>query len=244
MRTILATVLTFFSISPRKRLRRWRLRRVLLFKPGVKSCYISVPKFKATVLLKERDAAIYEEVALLLNIGSLLTNAGISIITEVDEKDIIYDEIQIGGPVSNKYTNRYFRRYLKGITWIATEDHLKRYLTDNYLNSFDYSFIETARGQKEGFRIGKKFFPYTPNKKGLAILIKIIDKSGATPRAIHLLFGSGTNGTMGAVTYFVNHYTDIYKKNKSRPYIGVFEVDGSGAQVGEIEWFECSNYFR
>ncbi len=90
----------------------------------------------------------------------------------------------------------------------------------------------------------KNSFPIYQVKKGLAILIKIVDRSGTTPKAIHLLFGAGANGTMGAVTYFVNHYTDIYKKNRSRPYIGVFEVDGSGARVGKIEWFECSEYFR
>lgn len=244
IRTILAAVLSFFSMSLRKRTIRRRLRRVLSFKRQTKSCFVSVPKFKATILLKERNVAIYDEVALLLRVNSLLTSAGISIITETDEKDIVYDEIQIGGPVSNKFTNRYFKRYLKGITWAVTDNHLKRYRADKNLHDFDYDFIGEAEDKKEGFKIGERFFPYTPGKKGLAVIIKIIDKYGAIPRTIHLLFGAGTNGTLGAVTFFVNHYTDIYKKNKSRPYIGVFEVDGNGAQVGEIEWFECNDYFR
>jgi len=241
---ILTLVLPFFSVSLHKRIKRWRLKRVLSFKKRTKVCFIAIPKFKSTILRKERNVAIYDEVALMLQINSLLSDAGISIITETDEKDIVYEEIQIGGPVTNKFTNRYFKRYLKNITWIVTGAHYERYRADVDLNGFDYSFIEKARDKKEGFRFGTKFLSYSPNQKGLAILIKLVDKSEASSRIIHLLFGAGTNGTMGAVSFFVNHYADIYKKMGSRPYIGVFAVDSSGAQIEDIEWLDCRDYFR
>ena len=241
---ILMLILPFFSMHLHKRVKRWYLKCVLSFRKRAKVCFIAIPKFKSTILRKDRDVAIYDEVALLLHINSLLADAGISIITESNESDIVYDEIQIGGPVTNKFTNRYFKRYLKEITWIVTGAHYERYLADANLNGLDYSFIEKARNKEEGFRFGAKFFSYVPNQKGLAILIKIVDKSGASPRTIHLLFGAGANGTIGAVSFFVNHYADIYKKMGSQPYIGVFAVNGSGAQIEEIEWLDCCDYFR
>ncbi len=162
---ILTAILGFFSVSLWKRIKRWRLKRVLSFGRMSKACFISTPKLKSIILNKERDVAIFDEVALLLHVNSILADIGISIITESDEKDIVYDEIQIGGPVSNKFTNRYFKRYLKGITWIVTEDHLERYLSDKNLNTFDYSFVKTTKNKVEGFKVGKKFFPYIPSKK-------------------------------------------------------------------------------
>lgn len=242
----LACIISWLLTLLYKRLRRGRLRRVLSFKRGAKSCFVSIPKFKTTILQKERDASLYDEIVLLLQLNSLLTGAGISIKTGVNEVDVVCDEIQIGGPVSNKFTNRYFRRYLKNIVWIITPEHLEQYYADPNLKGLDYSFIKVskAKATKEGFQFGGKFYPYVPGKKGLAVLIKIIDKSGTTPRTIHLLFGAGENGTAGAVTYFINHYADIYKIKKSSPYIGVFEVDSNGAPMEKINWLESRDYLR
>lgn len=219
-----------------------RLKQVLSFKRNSKKYFISIPKFKCVILNKERDIAIFDEASLLLDVSGLLSQIGMQRVDFVDEKDILCDEIQIGGPVSNKFTNRYFKRYLKGIRWVVTTAHLNRYKADPNLKELNYDFIETSKDGKEGFKIGNRFYEYIPQREGWAILVKLIDKSGESPRTIHLLFGCGTNGTIGAVTYFINHYSDIYKKKKSNPYMYIFDVNGEGVKGKQEFWIELEKY--
>lgn len=222
--------------------RKYHLKQVLSFQRNSQKYFISIPKFKNVILNRERNIAIFDEVSLLLGVSGLLYQAGMQRVDVVNEKDILFDEIQIGGPVSNKFTNRYFRQYLKGIRWIVTKAHLNRYKADPNLKELNYDFIEISKDGKEGFKIGSQFFEYIPQKEGWAILIKFIDKSGASPRTIHLLFGCGTNGTIGAVTYFINHYSDIYKKKKSDSYMYIFDVNGEGVKGKQEFWIDLEEY--
>lgn len=221
------------------------LRQVLSFQRNSKKYFLSIPKFNSVILNKERNVAIFDEVSLMLDVSGLLSQAGMQRVDLVDEIDILCDEIQIGGPVSNKFTNRYFRQYLKGIRWVVTKAHLTRYKADPNLKELNddlNDFIETSEDGKEGFKIGNRFYEYIPQRKGWAILVKLIDKSGESPRTIHLLFGCGTNGTIGAVTYFINHYSDIYKKKKSNPYMYIFDVNGEGVKGKQEFWIELEKY--
>lgn len=59
---------------------------------------------------------------------------------------------------------------------------------------------------------------------------------------VHLLFGCGANGTQGAVDYFVNNYSAIYKEKKTNPYMCIFSVDGLGGRNGEVKYLDLKNY--
>ena len=218
-----------------------RLLKKLLSTGGCPRVYVSVPKFKSHILDKERDSALWDELDLLLDINTLLAKANIETTTMVDELSIESDEIQIGGPVSNVFTNRYINRFFKEFQWIVTEEHLERYMADDNLKKLNYSFINADAEAKEGFKVGDSFYEYVPGKKGWAIIAKIIDDTGIEPRTIHLLFGCGTNGTIGAVKYFKSSFPKIYRKNKQNPYIGIIEVDGQGGLVGNISWLDTKD---
>lgn len=231
--TIISAIVTKRLITIRK---RYHLKQVLSFQKNPKKCFVCIPKYRSVILNRERDIAIFDEVSLMLEINGILSKVGIQTVIPAYGKDDLCDEIQIGGPVSNEFTNRFFQQYLKGIKWIVTKAHLNRYKADPNLKELNYDFIETSKDGKEGFKIGGKFYEYIPQKEGWAIIVKLIDKSSVSPKAIHLLFGCGTNGTIGAVSYFVNYYSDIYKNNKSHPYIGIFKVNGRGDKIGNISY--------
>lgn len=230
--------------SIRKVHKEHQIKSVLLLKRNPHTCFVSVPKFKTTILNRERDVAICDEVSLMLDVGTLLNSIDVLIAKDIGERDIMFDEIHIGGPVSNSWTNSRFNYYLDKIRWVVTQEHMDRYSADKNLKNLNYSFIEISSDGKEGFLIGSNFYPYIPRVKGWAILVKIIDKTDITPKTVHLLFGCGTNGTVAAVDYFSHHYSKIYKKNRKRPYIGIFEVDGTGKKVGPISWLNVEDHSR
>lgn len=208
-----------------------------------RTVFVSLPRFSGEVLSRKRDIMLSNEVSLLLDINAFLSSAGIELETDIDELDIPSSEVQIGGPVSNVYTNRYVRYYLKNFKWIVNQDHLDRYETDDNLRQLTFNFIETSTDGREGFRLGETFYEYIPNEKGWALIIKIVDRENE--KVIHLLFGCGANGTLGAVKRFISQYKQIYKKHKKRPYIGIFEVDGDGVGTQrDITWLKIQDYFN
>ena len=116
------------SISKfRKWHKKHQIKKVLLLQRTSDICFVSIPKFRNKILDRERDIVISNEVTLMIDICSLLKNVDISISSDPSGRDILCDEIQIGGPVSNEYTNLYFNYYLKNIKWIVTQEHLNRY---------------------------------------------------------------------------------------------------------------------
>ncbi len=220
------------------------LKKVLCFKTYPPKCFVSIPKFKSKILDRKRDVVILDEIHLMYNISFLLNKIGVTILFN-NEKNVLYDEIHIGGPVSNEYVNHYFNLYLKNIKWIVTNEHLNKYKRDENLKKLNYEFIEVSDEGNEGFLIDGTFYPYSKGGRGWGILIKItIDKNNSEiePKTIHLIFGCGTNGTIGAADYFVNHYTKIYKKNKKGKYFGIFQVDSDGKKIGKLIWLDIDKF--
>lgn len=241
----IATFLVLLSISNFGKIRKkYQLKKILFGRVlgAYSKIFISVPKFRGEILKRERDLVLFNEVALLLDINAFLSSIGIELETNVDELDVANNEIQIGGPVSNRFTNRYVNYYLKNFKWVVTKAHLDRYRADDNLKLLNYDFIVTSDDGKEGFWLGNDFYEYIPDKKGWAFIIKIVDRTNK--RVIHLLFGCGANGTVGAVKFFVGHHDQIYRRNKNCPYIGVFEVDKKGVKTGEVTWLEVQDYLN
>ena len=72
-----------------------------------KKCFVSIPRFDGTLsgYRHSRDVAIYENVSLLLAVNLFLAEAGIKVETDVNERDALCSEIEIGGPAANEFTN-------------------------------------------------------------------------------------------------------------------------------------------
>lgn len=196
--------------------KQYHLRRMLSLS-GTSSgrCFVYIP-----IYIKENDEVVnLHDLQLFLNINSLLSNAGIKIETDFNGRDITFSEIQIAGPAVNKFCKRYIEYYLKDVKLLYQ-------LTDG----------------KSGILIGDTF--YNAEESDWAVLIKIIDKSDIPAKTIHLLFGYALGGTIAAVDYFTNHYSSIYRYNKSRPYIGIFAVNGEGAKIGKIKWHDINRFLK
>lgn len=220
------------------------LKQVLSLNKRSNSCFISIPKFSGVVhRYGAQDVSLYHEVKLLLSVNSLLGRVEATIKTDVEGREVIGDEIQIGGPLANDFTNRHFNRYLKNIKWLDTKEGIEGYNADKNLKPLDYRFVELSRDNKRGFQIGERFYERT-KEQDWGVVVKIVDKSDVPTKTIHLLFGAGVQGEIAAVDYFTHHYSNIYKHNKSKSYIGIFEVNGRGDRMGETTWLDIENYMR
>lgn len=147
---------------------------------------------------------------LFLQVNGLLSSAGVELETDLESRDASCNEIQIAGPAVNRHCAQRINYYLKDF------------------------FQMPAKDGRPGFSVGGKF--YNAEESDWAVLIKIIDKSYLPSKTIHLLFGVRFGGTVAAVDYFTNHYSSIYRQNKSRPYIGVFAANERGEKTGPVEW--------
>jgi hypothetical protein len=239
-----------------KRIKKWKLRRVLEPKFGTRfvskiwndkktTVNISIPKFKGEILKRKRDVALFDELQFGFQIESILSSIGIHSNLIDSSSGENYDnnsEIHIGGPVSNYKTNYYINNYFKDFKWIITDAHKKKYVADENLKKLDYSFIKISTNDEEGVQIGENFYNYKRNKEGWAIIAKI--KIDTNPKVVHLLFGCGANGTHGAVEFFIKNYKEIYKVNKSKQYIGIFKVNKDGIRIGEINWLDTNLFLK
>lgn len=244
--SLLGAVIICFARLSYKWHKRRQLERILTIKKLRKSneYMISVPTFQEEILNKKRDVVIIDEMSFLVELVSLLNSVKVKTVFGNNLNSQNYDEIHIGGPVSNKYTNRYVNHLFKNFTWIVTKAHCSRYKQDKNLYALNYDFIEITKDGKQGFKIGENFYEYVSGKKGWAIVAKMLINESSVPKTIHLLFGCGTNGTKGAVDYFIHNYNKIHKINHRKQYIGIFEVDGDGIQVGPMKWLETSVVYK
>ena len=224
-------------LSARK---KYHLRKVLSLDSS-KKCFASIPYFIGTVGSYERDVALCEELQLLVEVNAMLAGAGIEIETRFNDTDIGCGEIHIGGPAANEYTNRHFNYYLKNIRYMSPHERTN---TNKKHRRLNFDFTDIIENTTAGWKIGDTLFPYVHNKRDCAVLIKLIDKSDVPYKTIHMLFGAGTIGTVGAVNYFTRHYSSIYRINRSRPYIGVFEVNDKGEKVSPVRWLDTRDFLK
>jgi len=223
--------------------RKYKFKRILAFKRNKHLCSLSIPRYNTEILDVERDVMMADEVEQLISIDQQLAKIGVT--SELlGEYEGEYDEIHIGGPSVNAYTNRCFYRYLENVKWKIRKDREIGYQKYDNRDGFNFDYIQESSDDIEGFIIGDSFYEFIPGKKGWAIIIKITDDKDIVPKVIHLLFGAGANGTIGAVRYFSKHHGRIYDQCKNRDYFGIFEVDKDGFKVGEIKWLDINQYLK
>ena len=195
--------------------KQYHLRKMLSLNDSSKRCFVYIPAY-----VKDNEEIVsVHELQLFLNINSLLSGAGIKIETDFNGRDITCGEIHIAGPCVDEFCKRHIDYYLK-----------------------DFQVPYFSADGRGGILIGDTF--YSGEESDWAVLIKIIDKSDIPSKTIHLLFGYGFGGAIAAVDYFTNHYSSIYRHNKSRPYIGVFAANQHGERIGQIQWHDIRRYLK
>lgn len=227
-----------------KKYKKVVLRSVLSFKREKNECDVSISMHRCLVLSREREMIISSEAKPFFELINLLNNAGIKTNVLYTDKASELDEIHVGGPVSNRHTNRYFCQYIQNIQWLANASHVAQYKEDEHLQTFNFDYLCTS-DSAEGFNVDGKLYKYIKNQEGWAFVIRINLSEDASPKTIHLLFGCGTNGTIGAVNYFLRNYFSMWRRNIWRKdYIGVFKVDRDGNKIGKIEWLDAKKFIQ
>lgn len=205
---------------------------------------MSVSSHTCHVLGKDRDMLILDEAHPFFDLVNLLNKNDVNVTILQTNQATDMDEVHVGGPVSNIHTNRIFCQYLKNIKWVVTSDHLEQYKSDSRLNEFDFSYVETSENE-EGFLIDNQLYKYIKNREGWAIIARINSTKDIAKKTVHLLFGCGTNGTIGAVNYFLHNHIKIASENKGNSdYLGVFKVDRYGNMIEEIVWLDAKKYIN
>ena len=222
--------------------KKYKFKKVLALSRNKAICGMSLPHYKTSILDVEREVLVSDEVKQLILVNQKLAGIGVEIkLLQDDNED--YDEIHIGGPSVNAYTNRYFYKYLENIYWKISADRKNGYLKYNR-DGFKFDYILESEDGKEGFVIDGRFYEFIPGQKSWALMIKIVDDKDIERKAIHLLFGTGANGTVGAVKYFSKQYTKIFDQCKGGEYFAIFEVSNNGESMGDIEWLDIKKHFK
>lgn len=234
------TVIVTFTVQARRKL---KFKKILGLKRNKMVCNISVPTYKTEILSIKRDVVVEDEVNQLLRINQALGKIGVSSEVIVNNQSG-FDEIHIGGASVNAHTNRCFYKYLKNVKWQISKNREAGYKKYENRDGFNFDYILESLDGREGFLINGKFYEFIPGKKGWAIIIKIVDDKDLVAKTVHLLFGCGSNGTVGAVNYFVDNNSKIYDVHKDGEYFGIFEVDKDGVKVGNVEWLDINDIFK
>lgn len=208
----LVGLIVYKGLAARK---QYHLRKMLSLNGLSDKCFLYIP----TYIADNHKFIGVEDFQSFLDVNLLLSDAGIKIKTDLNERDITCGEIQIGGPCVNKFCNKHINYYLK-----------------------DFQIPYYSSDGQWGLLLGDTF--YSTEESDWAILVKIIDKSDIPSKSIHLLFGCGLGGSVAAVDYFTNHYSSIYQHNKSRPYIGVFAANERGERIGQIQWHDIRRFLK
>ena len=119
----------------------------------------------------------------------------------------VTDNISIGGPAANRFTDR------------CLEDHVPGYVPHPDRGKAKSTLVETgdALSHPKGFTVGDVFLPANDNQEW-ALLIKITHDLLDQNRTIHLLFGYGGQGTAAAAYYLSKHYGRLASKFGARKY--------------------------
>jgi len=244
LQTLLGMVIAVFGFFAYKKYRHVVLRLLLRLQKKRDECALTIPLHTCMVLNREREMVIKDEAQPCFELINLLEEAGVKVNVIHSNKESHLDEIHVGGPVSNRHTNRYFCRYIQNIKWVATPEHVAQYKSDKNLSTFNDDYLQLSDGT-EGFWVDGEMLPYIKDKEGWAFIARINLAGDAEAKTIHLLFGCGTNGTIGATNFFINNYSYIWHRNMKRDdYIGVFRVDKDGNKTGEIRWLDVHKFIR
>lgn len=131
-----------------------------------------------------------------------------------------YDEIHVGGPISNINTNAYVTQYFPNFHFVDQKS--RQYQHENYYNIhrslIDYAetfhgFLITASNDNQS----TYKFP-VDDENDYMFLIKLTSRELNCEKTVHLIFGGSDIGTLVATDYFTKCYKNLYKLAKKDRY--------------------------
>ena len=132
-----------------------------------------------------------------------------------------YDEIHLGGPISNIHTNAYIEQFFPDFHFC---DYLAKQENHENYYKIHKSIIEYS-DNFHGFIINKVInnqpqrilFP-TDKESDYMFLIKLTSEDLGCSKTVHLVFGGSDVGSLVAADFFARHYKKIYSKQKDKHY--------------------------
>ncbi|HDD44712.1 MAG TPA: hypothetical protein ENG63_07630 [Candidatus Desulfofervidus auxilii] len=210
--SLLAVFLVESYLIVKRKIHRRRLKKVLSFHGQV--CHIIAPIYHQELkngLIHYRDAYAFShlfELCHRLNVeGKLIPFHKISDVAEAD------DLIVVGGPLSNKITSNYLRKYCPGFQLIYEKE------------ASEFKELPAAANVRyvTGFRCGKHVLMANDDEE-YGILVKITEKELDQERTVHIVFGYSGIGT-GAAAYFLwKYYGKLFKKFGENKYFIAMKV--------------------
>lgn len=164
-------------------------------------------------LITKNSAISCQKVAKLLDDAEIKYNV-------INDPDVPqYDEIHIGGPISNQHTNAYFKEYFTNFYFFdkveKQQQHQKYYNIHRELLKYSDDF--------NGFQIGNTKYPID-EETDYMVLVKLTSDDLGCEKTVHLLFGGGDVASLVAADFFTKHYKILHSKAKRRHYFFVIPV--------------------
>lgn len=237
---VAATAAGFFAYH---KYRRFTMQRLLRLRVSKDKCAVSLPTYRRHVFNHDQDLVLTREAVPCFSLGHLLSACSVEPRLIAADAAPSLDEIHIGGPLTNEYTNRYVRRYLPGLKWCATARNITNAHEESERmgNKMDLSFLEEVPAEDQvGFRIDGKYYPYRMDQVGLAVLVRLNVAGADTAKTVHLLFGSSTVATVAAVRWFSEKsHRNLRCIFGKKDRIGIFKINEKGEKEGRIRWLDA-----
>ena len=160
-------------------------------------------------------------------------------IFETDENQ--FDEIHIGGQLTNVHTNAYIYQFFPNFYFVDKPCNKEQH--EKYFNI--HTECIKYSDEFNGFLIEKKdekststLFPVN-KETDYIFLIKLKITNLSINKTVHLIFGGSDIGTSVAVDFFTKNYKDIYKLAKKDQYFIAMQVHKTNqtAAISSIQDF-------
>lgn len=185
----------------------------------------------------------FNEIKGLMNLTNLLGKVNINLdLLNVNEMILSqnYNEVCIGGPLSNEASNTYMRMYVSDFKCIVKSD------TDFFTRKDVDFFSELAEKSEDGkqyFILGDTKLPFSPDGNGEWGFIVKINKG--FNNFCYLFFGETSIGTLEIINFFCQNYMKIYDKFQNNQFFMAIKVKVKGRMIADMKSLkDFSNLIR
>lgn len=132
-----------------------------------------------------------------------------------------YDEIHIGGPISNAHTNAYINQFFPNFHFCDSpskkENHMNHYKIHKsiieYSSNFQGFVIDVAKkGQNRRMRFA------VDSENDYMFLIKLTAEDLGCNKTVHLVFGGSDIGTLVAADFLSKYYKRMHALQRNKHY--------------------------
>ena len=236
--TALSILLNFFTYIPQ--FLKWLMdKRYLKHVLNSKNKYFLItqsilgPGMISKTFTKTYSLITKKSVICICKICKLLDKAKIPYqVFETNKEQ--FDEIHIGGPLTNINTNAYISQYFPNFYYIDKicnkQQHDKFFYIHKKLIKYSDEFNGFSIKIKNNNQ--PKILQFPNNKDtDYAFLIKLCSDDLGIDKTVHLILGGSDIGTLVATDFFTKNYIELYKYAKKDHYFIVIQVHKTNQSV-------------